>query len=255
MKFKNWINAHLLLAPDGDGSGGGNSQDDTAIRDTGFQKLAERYQNDGIGLAKDLYSENYTYRRKNADLTTQLNEAKGKVPAEGSVVLTGDQAIQWAAYQALGTPDKVKEQVDERVTLQGKLDTAARETLLRQVAEVAKFNYAAFVDADMLALAKGGKQPSYEIGEVDINGEKSKVAYVKDGDVKKPLVEYATENWGSLLPSLTLADPASQRANNGTVYPSQHSGSGTGTKPTTAKAQTDATLNQHYPSRKVEAKK
>jgi hypothetical protein len=63
----NWKNARLLFAADGgDGSGGDN--DDESTREAGFQRLADRYSNDGVAMARDLYRENYQVRRRNARL-------------------------------------------------------------------------------------------------------------------------------------------------------------------------------------------
>jgi hypothetical protein len=240
----NRIGFALLFSPD---DAGGGSDDEEAIRDAGFQRLVDRYNNDAIGLARELFRENYQARRKNAELTTQLNEAKNRVPAEGSVVLTGEQAQQWAAYQAFGTPEQVKGIVEERGQLQGQLASAERERILRGAASVAGFDYDVLQNADALA-DHGGKKLVYEVREVEANGEKIKAAFVKDGDVEKPLEEYAKENWPKLMPALAVQQEGTGRS-QGTFYPSQHQGSGGGNRPATAKQQTEATLDKQYASR------
>jgi cell division septum initiation protein DivIVA len=240
----NWKNARLLCAPDG-GDGGG--EDEEAQREAGFQRLADRYNNDGVSMAKELYRENYQVRRKNATLQAELTEAKNRVPAEGSIVLTSEQAQQWAAYQALGTPETVKSAVEERGQLQGRLDTLAREDVLRKAAEATGFVFDVLKDADALATRVGGKTLTYDVRETERDGTKVPVAFVKDGDAEKPLSEFAQENWANLMPSLAVKqDTGAQR--QGTFYPPQHQGSGGG-GPKTAKQATEATLNKSYASR------
>lgn len=251
-----WVAAFMLLAPDGDGSGGGDGEGSggdsgSSSSEKGFQKRLARHD-DALSLAHELWEDNHNYRRRNAELTTKLTETTGKVPVAGTVVLTTEQAQQWAAYQALGTPDKVKESIDKAGELQTKLDQTARQVILRDAATVAGFNYAALEDAVMLTETKGGKKLSFEVKEVDTNGEKVKTGFVKDGEVVKPIAEYAQENWGTLLPALTVQGESSstEQASGGTTYPSQHQGSGGGSKPNTPKQQTQQTLSNHYPSRK-----
>lgn len=237
---RNWTHARLLLKPDGDNGG-----DDLTARTAGFQRLQDRYGEDTLGMARDLFAENYTTRRKNGELQSQITEIKAKLPTEGSKVLTVEEAQKWAAYQALGEPDKVKSLVEERSTLQGQLEAKVREVTLRKAAELSKFSYDALLDADVLTGAKG-KKLSYEIREVDTNGEKAFVAFVKEGDVEKPLTTYAEENWKSLLPSLVVKEDTTTNRSSSFSYPNQHQGSGGGKAPTTPKAQTEATLNKAY---------
>lgn len=242
MHINNWTNARLLLSPDG--NDGGNDEE---VRNAGFQKMAERYRDDVTGMAKELYADNFQLRRKNNELSGQISDLKTRVPTEGSAVLSPQEAQDWAAYKALGTPTEIKTAVDERVTLQGKMDSMAREATIRDVASTAGFVYDVLLDADMLAQSKAGKKLSYLVKEVETDGVKSKVAYVKDGDTETPLSTYAEENWPKLMPSLVVKEESSSQSRpTGIYYPAQHQGTGGGNKPVTARQQVEATLANQY---------
>jgi hypothetical protein len=67
----------------------------TADPAAAFQRLLEQNKNDGIAVASKLFDENFRYRGEVRDL-------KKKVPVEGSVVLSADEAKEWEAFKALG---------------------------------------------------------------------------------------------------------------------------------------------------------
>ena len=238
--FRNWTNARILLAPDGDGGGdGGNNAGDVEIS---FQKALDKRNNDAVALARQLFDDNYSARRRNRELSDELREAKTKVPAEGSVVLSTEQAAQWAAYQALGNPEEVKNAIDEKSTLQGQLDSMARNTILRDVAEKSGFKFSVLQTADDLAKSRG-KNLTYELREVEEDGAKVMRAFVKDGDTQKPLGEYAQEQWADLMPALVVQSDT--QTQTGTPYPGQYAGNGGHQQPT-ARTQTLSTLNKAY---------
>lgn len=237
--------AWILTAPD-DGGGSGGENDEATLRDAGFQKLATKYNNDATGLAKELYGENYTLRRKNETLKEEVTTLKGRVPTEGSTILTAEQSQQWIAYQALGAPDKVKEAVEERGQLQGKLAGLEREKVLTRAATLAKYDYDVLQQAISMTEA-GGKKLEVLVEDVEVNGEKTPTAFVKDGDQKKPLAAYAEETWPKLMVSLALPENNTMTQSHGTPFPAQHQGSGGGNRASTPRQQTEQVLNQQYP--------
>ena len=215
-----------LSAPDGGGndSGGGSS-------DAAFQRLLDRYKNDGIALAGQLFSENYQHREKLRQLEQQLTETAGKVPAAGTVVLSGDEAKAWAAYTALGKPEEVKTYLDERTQLQGKLQGMERETTLRSVADVVGYKPSVLANLDRMAKAEG-KALAFDVRDTTVDGKPIKVAYVKDGDKETALTDYAASNWADFLPALAAQGGAqAQTPPAGTRYPAQHAGNGQSGKP------------------------
>lgn len=250
MHLKSWTNLRLLFAPDG--TGGDDGENESELRDAGFASLISRYKEDATGMAKDLYADNFKLRSRNTKLKSDLDDAKKLAPSEGSVVLDATQATAWAAYQALGTPEQVKTAVEERGSLQGRLDTMEREGSLQRVATLAGFNVDVLKDADALTERDKGKKPIFSVKKATVEGKEVETPYIKVGDEEKPLAEYAQENWSRLLPSLTNGSEAnnSSSRSSGTYFPSQHQGSGGGgSKPQKASQQVAATLDNRYPKK------
>jgi hypothetical protein len=252
MKIKKLINGGFLLFTPDKGDGGGEGDDgnqDGGHSDRGaaaFQQALDRRNNDGVALARELFDDNYQYRHRIQRLTKDLDAAK-KVP-EGTILLSVDEAKEWAAYKALGKPDAIKTTVDEHGQYKDRLTTLQRESILRDVADKAKYKFSVLQNADLLSKAKG-KDLEYIVKDVEKDGVKTPTAFVKDGDTERPLAEYAQENWADLLPSLPLTQETNTNSQNkGTYYPPQHQGSGGGNKANTPKAQTEATLNKKYQS-------
>jgi hypothetical protein len=125
--------------------------------------------------------------------------------AEGSVVLTADEAKALSAYRALGNPDDLVKAVKERDTYKGEVETTARQKLHGHAAELTQFKPA--------VLTKLADQDKVEIVIEDSaakgkDGKPVKVASVKLADGKtKPLADFSAETWGEFLPSLK-AEPA-----------------------------------------------
>ena len=209
-----------LSAPDGGGNDGGN--------DSAFQRLLDRYKNDAMALAEKLFSENYHYRDEQRQLKQQLTDLSGKVPAADAVILTGADATAWAAYTALGKPDELKQGLEERTQLQGKLTAQERNELLRGVAETAGYKANVLANLDRIAKAEG-KALAFEVRDVTVDGKPVKMAYVKDGDKEQAITEYAQSNWADFLPALTVQ--GTPTAPTGTRYPAQHAGQPAGGKP------------------------
>lgn len=238
--YRNWTNARVLLDADKGGAGSGDSGSgelpDSVVK--AFEKLLERKGGDASAVAQMLFHENKQYRDRISELT-------GKVPAEGAVVLSATDAQAWQAYKALGTHEEVKTAVEQRTQLQGQLDSLSRESAIRDAATAAGYKFSVLLDRDKVARVDG-KQLGFSVREVEKDGSKTKVAFVKDGDTEKSLAEYAQEQWAEFMPSLVVQGTQQQ---NGTPYPAQHSGTG-GNKPTTTKEQAQATLNKAYAPRK-----
>lgn len=239
--YRNWTNARLLFEADKGGGSGDNKVEDS------FQRALDRRNNDGVALAREMFDDNFQMRRKNKELSDKIAELSGKVPADGSLVLTGDDAAAYAAYKALGKPEEVKQGLDARVQLQGQLDSMARDSAIREAAEAAGYKFTVLQDRDKVARSDG-KTLTFAVREVETDGQKSKVAYVKDGDSEKPLTDYAREQWGDFMPSLVVQGTTS--AASGTAYPAQHAGSG-GNKPASTKEQAQSVLNRAYAPRKA----
>lgn len=164
--------------------------------------VLEQYGRDALRLAEklaDVQSDNYRLREERRNLKQQLTDAQGKVPAEGTRLLTKDEAAIWDAYAALGKPADIKQAMDANGTATAELATLKREKALTKAAEVAGFKASVLTtlagDLDIQTKEKDGKPV---------------VVVVKDG-TETPLADYATSAWADFLPALKQA-PATQGA-------------------------------------------
>lgn len=174
-----------------------------------LQAMIARKDGDAGAVALVLFQENYQLREANRQL-------KAKAPAEGALVLVGDDPAAWDAYRKLGAPSDLQTAIAQRDQAQGDLAKLTKAAVLREVAEAA--GYRASVLAGLDAQAGG---LAYEMREqVGADGAKAKVAYVKPqaGDAV-PLAQYAEQQWGDFMPAL-VATPAQ----TGTAYPPQQQG-------------------------------
>jgi hypothetical protein len=121
---------------------------------------------------------------------------KAKLPADGALVLTGEDAKAWGAYQALGKPSDIRKTVEEHGALATENATHRRNDELSVVAEKVG------VKLPVLKTLAG----SLVFGEAKIKGKDGKettVQTVKDGDAEPvPFDEYAIKHWGDFLPAL-----------------------------------------------------
>ena len=154
--------------------------------------------------------------RQNADLTAN------QVP-RGGRALTRDEARNYDAYVALGTPDEVQVRLTERDayaqhgtpdevaqrleagrTAETTLAERTRADAIREAAGVTQFKDRVLGDR----LAADGLE-LLPLEKVVRDGKEVQVAYVKDAQgVKHELGEYAKANWNDYLPALQAAPAA-----------------------------------------------
>ena len=158
-----------------------------------LQGLLQRHQGDAMAVIATLLSENHQLRDERRTL-------RGQVPAQGAVVLSGEAATQWQAYQQLGAPDALTQQLQAAETARQQLAGLQRSQLIRDVADAAGYKPAvlARLAGDTLAFA---------VRETTVDGKVAKTVVVTDGDTEQPLADYAKTQWADFLPSLTAAAP------------------------------------------------
>lgn len=237
--FRNRFDVFARFNDDGVPQGGNPSDGDPESPSQSFQRLLERNNNDATQLASRLFDENYQARRRIRQLESENRDLQGRVPGEGTVVLTGDEAQAWQAYRGLGTPDEVKQGLDERTEYAERLQGMERETLLRQVAEQAGYKPSVLAQLERMAKAQG-KDLAFELRDQDQEGQTVQVPFVKDGDAESPLTDYATSEWADFLPALS-AQGAPPTPPAGVRYPPQHPGGTPRPKP---KSVADAFLEE-----------
>lgn len=166
----------------------GQNADPTA----GFKALLEKHQNDAAALARDLYSENYRLRQKNAS----LKAAASKAPAEGQVLLSKDEAAAWDAYKKLGVPTELSKLLDTAKGAAAELTELKREKVFGEAAAAHGYK-----PAVLKRLAK-----DLDLDLVEAKGEdgtSKKTARVKGADGQYiGLADYAAREWVDLMPAL-----------------------------------------------------
>ena len=213
MKFNDPFLLNLLLAqqvlhntdPANQGGGGGGSDPAAA-----FQRLLDQHKQDALSVASKLFDENFEYRRKN-------REMKEKLPAEGSVVLTGDDVKAWEVFKGLNMkPDEVKAAIEKVTKLESEnRELAAMETL-REIADIG-------LDGSKLKLSvlkdQIGRFPEASITikeEKTADGKAVRNVYIKSANdaAEVPFADFAKDKLADYLPSLKVSDEAQTQQQN-----------------------------------------
>jgi hypothetical protein len=205
----------LFLTPDG----GANPQTGTSPAPApapapdpaeGLRNALQRANNDAMALAAQLYSENYQHRER-------IRQLAAAAPAEGSVVLSREQAAQWTAYQQLGAPDALQSTVQQAQQSQQELAGLKRQGAVQAAAAAAGFK------PGVLAQLPGADALEFIVKEVEANGTKAPAAFVKGQDgAEVALASYAQQHWADFLPALAAAAPVPA----GTAFPGQQPAGG-----------------------------
>jgi hypothetical protein len=202
---------------EGGGSGGSGGNDDANVNSS-FQRRLERFNNDAMLMANELYRENYRERESNRRLREQVTELQGRIPAEGAHVLTGDDVARWQAYTQLGQPTELQQRIEAGTTAIQERDSLRRDTAIRQAADVAGYK------PSVLARLAG----DIPITIRDNNGQNEVVVTVDGKDVQ--LTVYAEQHWADFLPALTAQSQGTQQQRAGVPFVPQ-AGNGTPPKP------------------------
>lgn len=139
---------------------------------------------------KSLVADNYALR-------DDLRAARAKLPADGSVVLSGDDARDWGQYRQFGKPGDLRKTIDEHKSLGERVATHERDETLRGVSEKAGVEFA------VLKTLAGSTLVFGETKGKDKVGKEITIVTVKDGEAQPvPFDEYAAAKWGKFLPAL-----------------------------------------------------
>lgn len=173
-----------------------------------------------LEFAAKIYGQNLLLQEENKNIKNGLSEIKAKVPAEGSVVLAGDDAKAWEAFKGLGRPDEVKTQLEAAKTATAELAKVERSRLAARAAKTVGY------DPDVLEdlLPKFGDGAVLEVKSEQKEGKAADVAYVKDASGSTELSKFVEEKLPKYLPSLkTSGQSSGSGEKGGTKWPSQDS--------------------------------
>jgi hypothetical protein len=196
----------LLLDPQGGEGTTAPEKKVPASEPEGYKALLEKHGSpDAVALT--LYTDNYKLRDKNRELSA-------RIPAEGAVVLSGDDAARWRSYQELGKPDDLKKIVREHGEFSKENGRLKRTTELDDIADLAGYKRSVFrtVAGDTAFVVTEEKKRDASTGKDVV----VRVPHVKgEGDETTPLSEYAEAHWTDFLPSLDT-DQGKQAGPRGT---------------------------------------
>lgn len=183
----------------GSGPEGGESDADIAAS---FQRLVDRLQTPDKA-AWQLFRENYSQREqlRTANVARQAAEAQvaelsKKLPTEGSVALTAEQAAIWQkAISEAGGPEKLPTILEEHKALQVRVAEQERDNVLQSVAAAANVKFEVLKDLDR---SQGGLV--YAV--TPANGTVSAVVAVKTPTGDVDFATFAADKWQHYLPAL-----------------------------------------------------
>jgi hypothetical protein len=211
---RNWSQALRMYSAGGDPPGGGGDPPRPKA-----SELLNQYNGDAVRMAEKLaevLGDNATLREQRRDLRAEVTTLKGSQAPEGAVILTGDDAAAYQAYQALGKPGDLTKRLadgDAAITSTAQLE---RDALVAEAAAVAGYKPSVLKD-------RAGDLPLV-VREVTEDGKAVKRAFVApQGQGEQELTAYAQAQWGDYLPAL-VASQAQPR--QGIAYPTTPGGGG-----------------------------
>lgn len=164
-----------------------------------LEKLIKKH-GDANSVAVKLLDENHDLRRRNAEL-------RGQAPAEGSVVLTGDDAGRWRHYQELGKPEDLRKILREHGDLQKRDVEHTRNSELDDLADLLDWKRSVLrrVAGSERFATKEVKEYDRDLGRDNLTIRAYVIATGEDGkETEVPVREYAEAHWKDFLPALQL---------------------------------------------------
>lgn len=202
----------------------------TDRRSTRVSELVERFGNDThaiIRLAERIASlehDNYREREQHRATRAELEALRERVPAEGSVVLSAEEARTYQAYRELGDLAEVRRRMRDSESLAQENATLRREQVLRRAAEVH-----GYVPTVLSRLPGFDHQVEVRV-ETDGDQQVERAYVAIDETTQVPLETYVREHYAEFLPALLVQrEPP---APTGTPYIPQQSGTSQPAQPT-----------------------
>jgi hypothetical protein len=204
-----------LLIPRFDGGGGA-----ATVVDSSAQKLLQ-------GKVNDLERDNRKFRERLREYralgTAEEIKAKlEKVPADGTVAVSADDAKALKAYQELGKPEELKTKIE--LGVKATMDLAERD---RRESALAACR-AAGINPEALLKLPGADKLKFEVKKEKVDGKDVDVAYVTDtavqGAAPKKLTEHVEATWPEFQSALQAeadSDQQPRRTTGTTTFPVQ----------------------------------
>lgn len=162
--------------------------------------------------ARKLYEENYELRKEKRNIQDKL---------DAFTDLSEEDIKKLKAYKEINDdPEKLTEIIQNAEKDTDELNSLKREKELRSVAGAMNWNHKA------LNKLSGDDLEYIVETDNDDEGNPVKKAYVKTEDGRKPLVDYAKENWDYMMPALKQNGQKEQDGSNRKQLASQSPANG-----------------------------
>jgi hypothetical protein len=196
---------HPLWEDDG-GADGGDKDEGGKVRASDLRSQLGATPDEGALMRllekhAEVLTDNSQLRAQRRTLRQEVTDLKAKQPVEGGRVLTKEEAAAYDAYVALGEPAKVKTSLEAAATATQRLTALERTDALRAAAEA--HGYKAGVLGELRSL--DGK--AIETREMEVEGQKVKRAFVKDGATETLLPDYLSQQAPDVLAALAAEPP------------------------------------------------
>lgn len=197
------------------------------------RRLVEQKGGDAQAVSLMLLNDNQKARERARKAEERAEAAEKKIPKEGSVVITKEEAADFEAYKALGKPAEVKTTVEKAKTLETEKQEREKSEGFTKAAEAIGYNGKVLAD---LALKN---DLIIETVDEQQNGKTVKVPYARkneDKAVRLPLADFMKKEFADYLPALTAkgggnnSGTAGTGATSTTQYPEQGPTGGTAPK-------------------------
>lgn len=144
----------------------------------------------------DREADNARAREKIRALEAEKADLTGKLPAKDAIVLAGDDAKAWTAYQELGKPDLVKVKLEDYDRATAEASTLKRRELVDKAARDPKDETAYRFKPSVLERL---------LADTTLKtNDKGDEYLVKVGDTEKPLEKWLEEDQADFLPAVQV---------------------------------------------------
>ena len=178
----------------------------------GILNLIQKHNNDPQQAIGQLYGENDRQRDQIRQLKDQVQHLTAQVPAEGSTILSAEEAALVAKYQELGDVATITQRMQERDEFETENTRMKRDLTMRDVCHATGYKRS--------VLEQIGGDWDYTIKEEDRDGGTQAIVYVTDHDGHAvELSTYLAQHYADFLPALQPDAGKPKLPQNGTPRP------------------------------------
>jgi hypothetical protein len=192
-------------AAEGNGTSDGKPPETPAVADPseGFRAALKKHGDDSTSLARDSWI-------RAQESARQVTELQGKLPKAGAVILSDEDAAEWAEFRKLGKAKELSEKLGTLGTMEATIASHDREKLIGQASKANGSTGPLGYDPEVLARLIGTDTVVKVEDGKDRIGKDAKLASVvemiDDKEVVTPLDKYMEKHFPKFLPSLKSAD-------------------------------------------------